>query len=126
MSPVSRGFHHLRPASEAEQGRVPPGQHVTEGFPVLSAGPTPHTPLSQWTFSITRGGATEKSWTWPELRALPAETVTVDISCVTRWTKLGTQWRAGRAGARRPGPAACPAPLLLEERQVGTRPRTAR
>ena len=93
MSPVSRGFHHLRPASEAEQGRVPPGQHVTEGFPVLSAGPTPHTPLSQWTFSITRGGATEKSWTWPELRALPAETVRVDISCVTRWTKLGTQWR---------------------------------
>jgi DMSO/TMAO reductase YedYZ molybdopterin-dependent catalytic subunit len=73
--------------------RVPPGQYVTEGFPVLSAGPTPHTPLGEWTFSVRRGGATLKSWTWEEFSQLPAETVTVDIHCVTRWTKLDTEWR---------------------------------
>jgi DMSO/TMAO reductase YedYZ molybdopterin-dependent catalytic subunit len=60
---------------------------------VLSAGPTPHTPLPDWTFAIRRGGDTLKSWTWAEFQALPAETVTVDIHCVTRWSKLGTEWR---------------------------------
>jgi hypothetical protein len=54
MSPVSRGFRHLHRAQAGEEGRVPPGQCVTEGFPVLSAGPTPHTPLKGWTFSITQ------------------------------------------------------------------------
>ena len=93
MSPVSRGFHHLRRAPAGEERRVPPGQYVTEGFPVLSAGPAPRTPLEDWTFSITRGGEMEKSWTWQGFRALPAETVTADIHCVTRWSKLGTQWR---------------------------------
>jgi DMSO/TMAO reductase YedYZ molybdopterin-dependent catalytic subunit len=92
-SPVSRGFRHLRRPSAGEEGRVPPGQYVTQGFPVLSAGPTPHTPLSQWTFSIRRAGEVLKSWTWPEFQALQAQTVTVDIHCVTRWSKLGTMWR---------------------------------
>jgi len=93
MSPVSRGFHRRPSAPAGDAGRVPPGQHVTNDFPVLSAGPTPRTPLADWTFSITRGDATVKSWTWAELRARPAETVSVDIHCVTRWTKLDTQWR---------------------------------
>ena len=66
---------------------------MTEGFPVLSAGPTPHTPLPEWTFSIRQADETLKSWTWQEFRALPAETVTADIHCVTRWTKLDTVWR---------------------------------
>ena len=51
MSPVSRGFHRKREAAPAD--RVPPGQYVTRDFPVLSAGPTPHTPLARWSFSIT-------------------------------------------------------------------------
>jgi DMSO/TMAO reductase YedYZ molybdopterin-dependent catalytic subunit len=89
--PVSRGFHRRRPADQ--QGKLPPGQYLTRDFPVLSAGPTPHTPLPDWTFAIRRGGDTLKSWTWAEFQALPAETVTVDIHCVTRWSKLGTQWR---------------------------------
>jgi len=93
MSPVSRGFHHLNQAPAGEEGRLPPGQHVTDGFPVLSAGPTPHTPPEDWTFSITHGGQTARSWTWAEFRALPAERVTADIHCVTRWSKLGTQWQ---------------------------------
>jgi len=89
--PVSRGFRRRRPAGE--QGKLPPGQYLTQDFPVLSAGPTPHTPLPDWTFAIRRGGSTLKSWTWAEFQALPAETVTVDIHCVTRWSKLGTEWR---------------------------------
>jgi DMSO/TMAO reductase YedYZ molybdopterin-dependent catalytic subunit len=93
MSPTSRGFHGLRRTPAGAEGRIPPGQYVTEDFPVLSAGPTPHTPLDQWTFSITQGGGTEKSWTWGELQGLPAETVTADIHCVTRWSKLDTEWR---------------------------------
>jgi DMSO/TMAO reductase YedYZ molybdopterin-dependent catalytic subunit len=93
MSPVSRGFHHRGAAPAADAGRVPPGQHVVTDFPVLSAGPTPHTPLDQWSFSITRGGVTQTSWTWDQFQALPAEDITVDIHCVTRWTKLDTRWR---------------------------------
>jgi DMSO/TMAO reductase YedYZ molybdopterin-dependent catalytic subunit len=90
MSPISRGFHRRHSEEEAE-GRVPPGQYVTHDFPVLSAGPTPHTALANWTFSIEGGGGT-KSWTWQEFQALSAETVTVDIHCVTRWSKLDTTW----------------------------------
>jgi DMSO/TMAO reductase YedYZ molybdopterin-dependent catalytic subunit len=70
---------------------VPPGQYLTDDFPVLSAGPTPHTPLEEWTFTIT-GGAEPVSWTWDELQQLPRETVTTDIHCVTKWTKLDTIW----------------------------------
>jgi len=94
MSPVTRGFHGRRRQPEGSEGRIPPGQYVTEDFPVLSAGPTPHTPLDQWTFSIRKDGATRRSWTWDEMRALQDETVTADIHCVTRWSKLDTQWQA--------------------------------
>ena len=94
MSPVSRGFRGRRLEEAAATGRVPPGQYVTSDFPVLSAGPTPHVPIGQWTFSIRRGGAVVKSWTWDEMRALPAENVTADIHCVTRWSKLDTHWQA--------------------------------
>ena len=72
MSPVSRGFHRKREAAPPD--RVPPGQYVTRDFPVLSAGPTPHTPLDEWSFTI-RGQVDEPvSWTWEEFLALPAET----------------------------------------------------
>ena len=83
MSPISRGFRGHRP--QVDGTRVPPAQHVVHEFPVLSAGPTPHTPLEAWTFVI--GGAVDEpvSWTWDQLRALPAETPTVDIHCVTSW-----------------------------------------
>jgi DMSO/TMAO reductase YedYZ molybdopterin-dependent catalytic subunit len=93
VSPVSRGFHPKRRVSAGQEGRVPPGQYVTPDFPVLSAGPTPRLSLDNWTFAIVQAGETVKSWTWPEMQALPAETVTVDIHCVTRWSKLDTQWR---------------------------------
>jgi len=94
MSPLSRGFHGRRRESDVDTSRVPPGQYVTADFPVLSAGPTPHTPLENWTFSIKQGGKTAKSWSWQEIRDLPAQDVTADIHCVTKWTKLDTRWKA--------------------------------
>ncbi len=92
MSPVSRGFFGRR-RDDAEPGRVPPGQYVTRDFPVLSAGPTPHTPLGQWSFTIQGQVAQPQSWPWQEFLALPSETITVDIHCVTKWSKLDTAWR---------------------------------
>jgi DMSO/TMAO reductase YedYZ molybdopterin-dependent catalytic subunit len=87
---VTRGFRGR--GTDADAARVPPGQYVTKGFPVLSAGPTPHTPLAEWTFTIRGEFGEPRRWTWDELRALPSETVTVDIHCVTKWSKLGTTW----------------------------------
>jgi DMSO/TMAO reductase YedYZ molybdopterin-dependent catalytic subunit len=90
MSVISRGFHGRRERGDA--GRVPPGQYVVRDFPVLSAGPTPHTPPAQWTFSITGEIDQPRRWTWDEFRALPTTTITRDIHCVTKWSKLDTVW----------------------------------
>jgi DMSO/TMAO reductase YedYZ molybdopterin-dependent catalytic subunit len=90
MPLISRGFHGRQ--SEGPSDRIPPGQHLVDDFPVLSAGPTPHTPLDEWTFTI-QGGAEPASWTWDEFQALPSEEVTTDIHCVTKWSKLDTVWR---------------------------------
>jgi len=92
MSPISRGFTGRR-RPVADPGRVPPGQYVTDDFPVLSAGPTPHTPLDEWSFTINGAVEGPVSWRWEEFIALPAETITVDIHCVTKWSKLDTSWR---------------------------------
>ena len=91
MSYVSRGFRGRRKDPGAG-GRVPPGQYLTDDFPVLSAGPTPHTPLDEWSFSITGEVDEPRTWSWDEFRALPTETVTRDIHCVTKWSKLDTVW----------------------------------
>jgi len=92
MSPISRGFTGRR-REVADPSRVPPGQYVTDDFPVLSAGPTPHTPLEEWSFAIDGAVEHPLSWTWDEFLALPAENVTVDIHCVTKWSKLDTGWK---------------------------------
>ena len=91
MSPISRGFRGRRSSSD-DSARIPPGQYVTHDFPVLSAGPTPHRPLDSWSFTIDGAVDTPVSWSWDELQALPSETFTRDIHCVTKWTKLDTVW----------------------------------
>jgi DMSO/TMAO reductase YedYZ molybdopterin-dependent catalytic subunit len=88
--PISRGFRGRKPV---QSDRVPPGQHLVPDFPVLSAGPTPHTPLSEWSFSLDRGGKVLKEWSWDEFNALPQTELKTDIHCVTTWSKLDTQWR---------------------------------
>ena len=90
--PISRGFRG-RSRIDADPARIPPGQYVTSDFPVLSAGPTPHTPLAEWTFEIRGLVDTSVSWTWEEFQALASETPTADIHCVTKWSKLDTTWR---------------------------------
>jgi DMSO/TMAO reductase YedYZ molybdopterin-dependent catalytic subunit len=91
---VSRGFVGKRRDAEAEaEHRIPPGQYVVQDFPVLSAGPTPHTPLDQWTFSIEGLVREPASWRWEEFLALPAREWVADIHCVTKWSKLGTKWK---------------------------------
>ena len=89
---ISRGFKGRR-RDDAPSDRVPPGQYVTGDFPVLSAGPTPHTPLEEWDLSIVGEVDAQHRWTWEEFRTLPSEDVTVDIHCVTKWSKLDTVWR---------------------------------
>src|SRR3954470_19761679 len=90
MSLISRGFRGRRP--QVDPARVPPGQYVVNDFPVLSAGPTPRTPLDEWSFTISGAVGEPVSWPWKEFLALPSETFTVDIHCVTKWSKLDTMW----------------------------------
>ena len=90
-SPVSRGFVGRR-RSPAQAERVPPGQYVTLDFPILSAGPTPHTPLEQWSFALQQGTQRLAEWNWSQFQALKHTEVTVDIHCVTKWSKLDTRW----------------------------------
>ena len=90
---ISRGFFGKRRDPEAQaEGRIPPGQHVVDDWPVLSAGPTPHTPLDRWTFGIEGLVEEPVRWTWDEFQALPAQEWVADIHCVTKWSKLGTTW----------------------------------
>jgi DMSO/TMAO reductase YedYZ molybdopterin-dependent catalytic subunit len=90
MAHITRGFRGRR--EPGESGRIPPGQYETHDFPVLSAGPTPHAALEEWSFTIAEGGEELARWSWEEFRALPSETVTKDIHCVTKWSKLDTEW----------------------------------
>jgi DMSO/TMAO reductase YedYZ molybdopterin-dependent catalytic subunit len=90
MPPISRRFRGRRP--DVDPARLPPGQYLTHDFPVLSAGPTPHTPLDEWSFTVSGVVDPPMSWPWEEFTALPSDTVTVDIHCVTKWSKLDTTW----------------------------------
>ena len=78
---------------ENQDERVPPGQFVTERFPVLHYGDTPHYDnLDSWTFRVFGLVEEEKTFTWADMMALPTNQQMVDIHCVTRWSKLDTTW----------------------------------
>src|SRR5512141_235723 len=89
MPIISRGFTGRRSDEAAD---LPPGQHLTQDFPVLSAGPTPRIPLDQWGFSIEQLGHQLATWSWEQFLQLPAQQFVVDIHCVTTWSKLDTLW----------------------------------
>jgi len=72
---------------------VPPGQHLVTDFPVLSAGPTPEPDLKAWRFTMADGESPLGEWSWDQFNALPQTELTVDIHCVTTWSKLDTNWR---------------------------------
>jgi DMSO/TMAO reductase YedYZ molybdopterin-dependent catalytic subunit len=88
---ATRGFSGRRPPSETA-ARIPPGQHLVDDFPVLSAGPTPRIAHDGWTFTLKVGPKPIKSWDWDAFNALPQTKMTRDIHCVTTWTKLDTHW----------------------------------
>lgn len=90
MSIFTRGFSGR---GRENNPALPPGQYLTEDFPVLSAGPTPNIHLDSWQFTITTETGVVHKWSWDELMALPSEDIHTDIHCVTRWSKLGTTWR---------------------------------
>jgi DMSO/TMAO reductase YedYZ molybdopterin-dependent catalytic subunit len=86
---LNRGFRSRRQPGD---DRLPPGQHLADGFPVLTAGPTPRVPTDPWRFVITDAARRRHTWSWDELMRLPREQITADIHCVTKWSKLGTRW----------------------------------
>jgi DMSO/TMAO reductase YedYZ molybdopterin-dependent catalytic subunit len=90
MGTVSPGFTgRRRPGGE----NLPPGQYLVTDFPVLSAGPTPKVDTRSWQLQIRTETGQVHSWDWARFRKLPTEDITVDLHCVTKWSKLGTGWR---------------------------------
>jgi DMSO/TMAO reductase YedYZ molybdopterin-dependent catalytic subunit len=73
-------------------GRLPPGQSLTQKFPVLHYGPVPVFNPATWNFRIWGETVEDKTWTWDEFNQLPRTSLTMDIHCVTRWSKLDTTW----------------------------------
>jgi DMSO/TMAO reductase YedYZ molybdopterin-dependent catalytic subunit len=76
--------------------RIPPGQTEVKGFPVLTYGPTPQVARESWRCRVFGVVPRELTLTWDDLRAMPQTTVTCDIHCVTRWSKLDTTWTGVR------------------------------
>jgi DMSO/TMAO reductase YedYZ molybdopterin-dependent catalytic subunit len=89
MNLITRGFSGRRRTDE----NLPPGQYLTPDFPVLSAGPTPRIDTAAWEFGITTESGQRHVWSWAQMMDLPSETFTVDLHCVTKWSKLATTWK---------------------------------
>ena len=79
-----------------DPARVPPGQYLTERFPVLTVGPNPKYDLSTWDLTVFGEVEREVTLSWDDLNALPQHDVMLDIHCVTRWSKLDTTWTGVR------------------------------
>ena len=81
-----------RATDPATASCVPPGQYLTEKFPVLHYGSVPTTDLAAWDLRVHGLVGASLTFTWDQFLALPRTQVTADIHCVTRWSKLGTTW----------------------------------
>ena len=88
---ATRGFSGRRPGAETAS-RLPPGQHLTPDFPVLSFGTTPRVDPAGWRFTLRHGARPLASWSWDEFEALPRTRWQGDIHCVTTWSKFDTAW----------------------------------
>ena len=76
-----------------DPARLPPGQYLTEKWPVLHAGTVPATDLATWDFNVWGEVEEPLTLTWEELTGLPATEITIDIHCVTRWSRFDTNFR---------------------------------
>lgn len=90
MGIISRGFGRTRKPADP---RLPPGQYLTDDFPVLSAGPTPAISRDTWRLDVTGPAGELASWSWTDLMAMRSEEFSTDIHCVTKWSRLETSWR---------------------------------
>jgi DMSO/TMAO reductase YedYZ molybdopterin-dependent catalytic subunit len=86
MAVVNRGFEGR---GGSDDHRLPPGQHLTDDFPVLSASVTPLIPKDKWELTVTSETGVRRRWSWHDLMAIPSESFVADTHCVTRWSKLG-------------------------------------
>lgn len=75
-----------------KEGRLPPGQALTQKFPVLHYGPVPTVDLKTWDFRVWGEGVEERRWSWEEFGQFPRKQLLMDIHCVTRWSKFDTYW----------------------------------
>ena len=75
------------------QSSAPPGQFVTEKFPVFSAFPPPNIDLDKWTFDIKSNGKSISSFSWKEIQEKNISEITEDFHCVTQWSRLQTKWK---------------------------------
>lgn len=75
-----------------DEGRLPPGQSLTQKFPVLHYGPVPGFNPATWDFRIWGEVVEERQWTWDQFTQLPRTKIVMDIHCVTRWSKFDTEW----------------------------------
>ena len=89
---LSGFFSRFKKSGGGEPRRLPPGQSLTEKFPVLHYGSVPRVDLAEWDFRVFGLVEEEALWTWEEFSRLPRRKVVLDIHCVTRWTKLDTEW----------------------------------
>jgi DMSO/TMAO reductase YedYZ molybdopterin-dependent catalytic subunit len=89
---ATRGFFGRQRAPAGMAERLPPGQYMEEGFPVLTAGPTPQVRTTEWSFAIEGMVRQPRTWSWDEAHALAGSTFNGDIHCVTRWSKLDTRF----------------------------------
>lgn len=91
-------FEKLAPSArdKPRSGRIPPGQSEVKGFPVLTYGPTPQIDREEWTCRVFGRLEREHTFTWEDLEALPQVTITCDIHCVTRWSRLDMVWTGVR------------------------------
>jgi len=74
------------------EGRLPPGQSLTQKFPVLHYGPVPGFNPATWDFRVWGEVSAEHQWTWDKFNQLPRTKIVMDIHCVTRWSKFDTEW----------------------------------
>ncbi len=124
----TRGFTGKRrpPGDGAGDGndiskRLPPGQTLTQDFPVLSAGPTAHLDLQRWSFTVKNGPRPLAQWSWEQMNALPQTELKCDIHCVTKWSKLDTTWQGVSIDdlLAAAGLAAPPTPFVLAHTHDG-------
>lgn len=111
MASFTRGFFGR--GRSGDEGRLPPGQHVTDGFPVLSIGPAPQLATADWALTLKVGPKPVARWTWEAFNALPRTAWRGDIHCVTTWSKFDTEWEGVTVDAILDAAGVAPDPYLL-------------